>query len=393
MVGIQMQWSEIPRGAKAYIIYHTLIAPQTITWILLPLYMIYSGYSILKVGLFFTAINVASIPLTYLIGRIFNKYPLKTGLILINILEGAAYISYGSGTGKVTTITLSIGRIIDKISEMFYPIYRAYEQIIYPKDKYEEIFTWHLRLPGLSRIVTLPIFGYILGYIYNEPKYYRMTFIGFGLYTLLITIYIRYFLPDIKKKEEIASKEFTFKTNEFKFLILFETLLTLAWALAPEIVLINYIVFVLHKTVFEVTLIAVTTSLASILATYVSEKVPKEKGLQVIGAGMILNAVYASVMALSPPLWLVILAYALGEFGDTLWFPFYRAWMFKLIPKERASEIHATISSYRKLIALLAPFVSGVLATIKPTLPYATSLVLFLSIGALFIILRHKTKT
>jgi len=82
-------------------------------------------------------------------------------------------------------------------------------------------------------------------------------------------------------------------------------LLTLAWELAPELVLINYVVFVLHKTLFEVTLIACASSLASIIGTHASERAPKGKGFQAIGAGMLINAFYALIMALSSPFWLV----------------------------------------------------------------------------------------
>jgi len=38
-----MRWSEIPREAKAYMLYHTLIAPGLIVWILFPLYFMASG--------------------------------------------------------------------------------------------------------------------------------------------------------------------------------------------------------------------------------------------------------------------------------------------------------------------------------------------------------------
>lgn len=52
-----MRWSEIPREAKAYMIYHTLIAPGLITWTLFPLYLMMTGYSVLEVGAFFTIVT------------------------------------------------------------------------------------------------------------------------------------------------------------------------------------------------------------------------------------------------------------------------------------------------------------------------------------------------
>ena len=102
---------------------------------------------------------------------------------------------------------------------------------------------------------------------------------------------------------------------------------------------------------------------------------------------MFLNALYALLMALAPPLWAVLVVHALGDFGNTLWFPFYRAWMFKLIPKERASEFHAAISSYRKVISIIAPIVAGALASVHATLPYAFSLAFFALAGMIFALL------
>ncbi|WP_297090290.1 MFS transporter [Thermococcus sp.] len=387
-----MHWSEIPREAKAYMLYHTLIAPGLIVWILFPLYLMETGYSVLEVGAFFTAVNIIAIPLTYLFGRLFNRWDIKKGLIAIDVLDGIAYVLYGLAGGAMAPLMLFVGRTVEKLSTILYPLYRAYEQIIYPEDKYEEIFAWHLRLPEIARLITFPVLGYIFGYLYPGAESYRWAFLFFGLFSAVTVAYIRLFLPSVGREERITPEGFTFKAGEFKLLLAFEALLTLAWALAPELVLINYVVFVLHKTVFEVTLIACASSLASIIGTYASERVPKGRDFQVIGLGMFINAVYALVMALSPPFWLALAVYALGDFGNTLWLPFYRSWQFSLIPKERASEFHAAISSYNRLIGLVTPFIAGALASVHATLPYAASLVLFLVTGALFMWL-YKSRT
>jgi len=105
---------------------------------------------------------------------------------------------------------------------------------------------------------------------------------------------------------------------------------------------------------------------------------------------MFLNAFYALVMALAPPFWPVLAVHALGDFGNIFWFPFYRAWMFRMIPKEKASEFHAAISSYRKVIGIVAPFVAGALASLHATLPYAVSLAFFLLVGSMFELISKK---
>ena len=107
-----MRWSEIPRDAKAYMLYHTIIAPGLIVWILFPLYLMMTGYSILEVGAFFTIVNIASIPLTYLFGRAFNSWDIKKGLIAIDVLDGIAYVLYGLSKGAVAPVMPSQGGLL-----------------------------------------------------------------------------------------------------------------------------------------------------------------------------------------------------------------------------------------------------------------------------------------
>lgn len=390
---ISMRWSEVPRDAKAYILYHTIIAPQLIVWYLLPLYMMYSGYSVLEVGAFFTVVNIISIPLTYLIGKFFNEYPLKTGLILIDAIDGIAYILYGFAKGAIAPLMLFLGYTLEKISTMFYPLYQAYEQIIYPKEKREGLFAWHLRLPEISQLIGFLILGYLFGYVWTSLDHYRKAFILFGFFSLFTIAYLWKFLPKVGKEERISSQEFNFKINdEFKLLLLIEALFSLAWALAPEIVLLNYVIFKLNKTLFEVMLVEGVISLATILATYVSERIPKERGFRTISVGMFLISFYALIMSLSLPFAFVLVAYFIGRFGDSLSFPFYRSWVFSLIPDEKVSEFHSALASYRKIINLFTPLVAGFLASIKPTLPYFVSLILFVLLSMLFLYAEKAAK-
>jgi len=69
-----------------------------------------TGYSVLKVGAFFTAVNIASILFTYLFGRLFNLWDIKKGLIAIDILDGIAYVLYGLARGAIAPVVLFAGR-------------------------------------------------------------------------------------------------------------------------------------------------------------------------------------------------------------------------------------------------------------------------------------------
>jgi len=269
---------------------------------------------------------------------------------------------------------------------MFYPLYQAYEQIIYPKEKYEEVLAWHLRLPEVSQLFGFLFLGYLFGYVWNTVHHYRLSFLAFGLFSVVSVTYIILFLPRVDKRERVSPEGFVFKLDrEFLVLLLSEGILTLAWGLAPEFILLNYVIFILKKTIFEVMIIEALMSIATIFATYICERIRPNKKFMAIGAGVLLMSVYALIMALSPPLLLVIIAYFIGRFGDSLAFPFYRAWMFSLIPNEKASEIHAALSSYRRIISLIIPLIAGFIANIKATLPYFVSFFLFVFLGVIFL--------
>ena len=380
-----MRWHEIPREAKAYMLYHTLISPQLIVWYLLPLYMLRTGYSVLDVGALFTAANLAFVPLTYLIGRLFNRYPLKVGLILIDVLDGVAYVLYGLAQGALAPLALFWGRLLEKLSGLLYPLYQAYEQIIYPEDRYEEIYAWHLRLPEIGQLVSFLVLGYLFGYVWNMPQHYRLAFLAFGLFSVVSVAYLWVFLPPVNKTERITPEGWTFPSpRAYSFLLLIEGLYTAAWALAPDFVLLYYVVVHLKKTLFEVMVIEAGMSVMTVLATYVSERVPKARGTYAISVGLLLETVNVGVMSLAPSLAWALAAYALGRFGNALAFPFYRAWLFGFIPRERASEFHAALSSYNRAIGLAAPLLAGGLAYLHPALPYRISLLFLLATSVLF---------
>ena len=83
-----MKWKDIPLEARRYILYHTIVSPLLIAWYMLPAYMLMTGYSILEVGIVFTLINIISVPLTYLIGKAFDRIAVRHDLILIDALDG-----------------------------------------------------------------------------------------------------------------------------------------------------------------------------------------------------------------------------------------------------------------------------------------------------------------
>ena len=375
-----MKWCEIPASARRYILYHTIISPLLITWYMLPMYMFMTGYSVLEVGVIFTIVHVLSIPATYAVGRLFDRIAIRHGLILIDALDGVASILYGLAYGPIAPLMLSLGLLIEDITTIFYPLYQAAERILYPEDRMEEVFAWHIRLPEVSQLVGFLLLGYVFGYVLNTPHHYRLGFIAFGLTSAFTITYLLKFMPKLDVEERVSIEKFEFRVDrEFRLILVMEALITLAWSIAPEIVLLNYIVNVLGLTLFEAMVVEAAISVGAIAATYISEKISQTRRFDAIAVGYVLVSLWALIMSMNPPFTIVTLAYLIARFGEVLAFPFYRSWVLSKVPKEKASSILSALSSYRKLIALASPAVAGFLASIKPTLPYLVSLLLFIT--------------
>ncbi|ABM80854.1 putative pyrococcal protein [Hyperthermus butylicus DSM 5456] len=251
----------------------------------------------------------------------------------------------------------------------------------------EEIYAWHIRLPELSQLASFLILGYLFGYVLNTPSHYRLGFIAFGLASLLTTLYLVKFLPRLDAEERISVEGFKFRVDrEFKLILLVEALITLAWSLAPEIVLLNYIVNVLGLTLFEAMLVEAFISLGAILATYISKMLDRHHRFKAMAIGYSLVSLWALIMSQGAPFPLVLAAHFCKAWRGTR-LPIYRSWILSKIPREKASSLLSALSSYRKLIALASPAIAGSLAELNPTLPYYASLALF--IAATLALLAH----
>lgn len=387
---IYLKWSDIPDGARKYIVYHTIVSPLLISWYMLPAYMLMTGYSILEIGLLYTIVNILSIPLTYLIGKLFDRIAIRYGLILIDALDGVENILYGLSYSFLGPIMISLGLLMGRISRIFYPLYQVAEKLLYPKNRLEEVYAWHMRLPLVSEAIGFIVLGYIFGILFPNPFHYAIGFIIIGLSSIFTIMYLVKYVPKLDLKERI-SDIFTFKLDiEFKAILIIEALEILALSLAPEIVLINYMMISLNMGFFEVMLVIALSTLASLPATYLSEYIHPKHRFKVISSYFLMRMLWALIMFLVPNFYAILLANILAEFSNTLSLPFYRSWLFSKVPSNKAGSVLAGVSSFEKLISLIAPFVAGLLASIYPTLPYLTSLALFLTIVLILLLLERQ---
>ena len=111
---------------------------------MIPYDLLEEGYTVLELGIFFTAINVLSIPAKLLVGRYFTFHDVKKGLIFIDVLEATSLFFLYFAAGSLAPLFVGLSLLLSNLASTLYPLYQAYERAVYPEDKMKEELVWHL---------------------------------------------------------------------------------------------------------------------------------------------------------------------------------------------------------------------------------------------------------
>ncbi len=378
-----MRFSELSPEARRYIWYHTLVSPALIIWYALPFYLLKTGYSVLEVGLLFTTVQLLGIPLTLWLGRVFTRIDMRKGLMTIDLLGSISSLLYYLAYGPLAPIMVVAGGLIDEASSTLYFLYPAYERIIYPEDRMKEALAWHLRLPELAIIASYPVMGYILGYVCCEPQCFRMLFLFFAIYELLLIPYIYYYFKPVVLEEEAGEEGEDTSLRDYwrryKYYIIADVLFITAWTLAPGLALVYYVVEWLKGNMLHIALIEATISTATLTGTWITDRIGDSKAFKALQAGTIITIAGLALMISTKVFPLVLVAAYILRIGDTLVFVFRRTWLYSIMARSEASKVSAALSSIRRAIRVAGPTITGALALLDPRAPYIACLLLLAS--------------
>ncbi len=378
-----MRFSELSPEARRYIWYHTLVSPALIIWYALPFYLLKTGYSVLEVGLLFTTVQLLGIPLTLWLGRVFTRIDMRKGLMTIDLLGSISSFLYYLAYGPLAPIMVVAGGLVDEASSTLYFLYPAYERIIYPEDRMKEALAWHLRLPELAIIVSYPVMGYILGYVCCEPQCFRMLFLFFAVYELVLIPYIYYYFKPVVLEEEAEEKREDTSLRDYwrryKYYIIADVLFITAWTLAPGLALVYYVVEWLKGNMFHIALIEAAISTATLTGTWITDRIGDSKAFKALQAGTIITIAGLTLMISTKIFPLILVAAYILRIGDTLVFVFRRTWLYSIMTRSEASKVSAALSSIRRAIRVAGPTITGALALLDPRAPYIACLLLLAS--------------
>jgi len=374
-----VRFKELPVEARRYILYHTLVSPILITWYMLPFYLLMIGYGVLEVGVIFTIAQIIGIPATLILGKVFTHVDLRKGLMAIDLMGAISLACYYLAYGPLAPLMVIIGELVDNIAGTLYFLYPAYERIIYPEDRMKEALVWHLRLPELSIIITYPIIGYVLGYLCADVRCFRNAFLLFAIYELALIPYIFfYFKPVVLRSKEDKTRGINLKDvwNRYSLYIVADALFILAWSLTPGLALAYFVLKRLKGNMFHVALIEAVISTATLTSTYITDLIKSNRTFHALQIGTFVTIVGLSLMVATKNFALILIATYITRIGDALVFVFKRTWLYSIMTEEEASVMSAALSSIRRVISIVSPFVVGLLSYVDPRMPYVACLIL-----------------
>ena len=382
-----MRWSELPKSARYYILYHTMVAPLLFTWYMIPYDLLEEGYTVLELGILFTAIDVLSIPAKFLIGRYFTFHDVKKGLLFIDVLEFTSLFFLYFATGSLAPLFVGISLLISDVAGTLYPLYQAYERAVYPEDRMKEALVWHMALPEVATVLSYTLLGYVFGVLCPSLDCVRNSFLAFAVTDMMLALYIlRFFQPIVLKEEEeeesiLEDIKSLAKVLRGKLRLYFAAnmLYLLAWQFIPIFVVVNYIVEEYSGNLFHIALFEASISLATVASMFIVNKIPERYGFHTMMLSTIGVAIATLVFYVKPPFEILLLLGFITRMFDSAWFVFNRNWLFKTISREEAALVSTGISVLNSTVFLAMPLVTGTLAAMSPSLPYLVGFLLMIS--------------
>ena len=399
------EFKHFPLPAQRLIIYYTLGAPLLITTTIFPIYLFMLGYNVEEIGLLYTAFALIGALITFLFGNLLDRrITPKSGILAIETIGSVSSFIYA---GARSSFDILVGGSIEKGASVFSVAYQVYEKDAYPEEIREKVFSYHMAFPQLAVVVTYPIIGYLLSYVFTSLFSYRLLYFIDGLLALLLAVYVYICLPNIssilslkEKKEKFHFKDLKDKISRQLFFVgLGDIFIVTGFAFASGFILANYIYNILGFTVFYFVLLDVISGGISAIASAIVSGGNKKLRFKIIYGGILMMLLYSlTVYSLQffcftsvTNLILLFIATIVLEFGDTIYFIYERSYLYDSIPSEYRGTILGTLTSTFRVIYIGIPALVGFIANNFGALtPFLLQLIFF--IGALLLFFLSSKK-
>ncbi len=346
---------------------------------LLPVFMNKLGLSIVNAGIIFSIAAVFDVVLTYIISKFLDRISPNTGMTLDWITESLPALIYGFAS---TSFHFVLGAIAGRVTNVLNPVYKVYENEIFPEEQRSLIYTYHLITPEVFTIILYPLIGYLLTYKFTSIMAFRIIFWVCGIAYLFVSL-IPYKSLRWVKPIDISTEKTSIRFSKNLYMVaLAEIMVFVGFGFTSTLLTSYYILDKMNGTVMDIHLLEVVGALiilvTGLFTKNLNSKISEEKIAQY---GIIFLLVFAVLMIIARSYKIILVAYVFQAIGNTVWFPHHYSLLMKFVPKEKRGEFFGGISSLRKLIGMILPLVSGFLAkAFGFFVPFSLALICFVTV-------------
>lgn len=353
-------WDDLPIGSKRLIIYYTVSSIPYVANILFPLYLFVLGWEIILVGLLYSLAYLSSIIGSIIVGHLFDRgFQPKIAMFIIDFVAFISMIIYCLADSVwAIYLTTLVSNFVDPLTTA----YQTMEKELYPEDKMELVFSFHMALPNISQILGFVFFGALL-YFNPGLSGFRLVFLIAALLYLLSAVYILIYLPSSKPVQ--FSFEVIFRIpRDFYAYFVAELLIIFAYSIVPQFLLFNYIYNVWGFSATAVIIMTIPANISGYVGSVIAEKTKNTRlGLLIstVGLALIHIAYYFTVYATEALIIFVatLLFTFISYLFHTIWFVYHRSQIYRRIPDSAKGTIFGTISSARLVVFTATPFIAS----------------------------------
>jgi len=364
-------WKELPRAARDLIIYYTIATMMTPLEFFFNIFMFALGIEVEMVGILYAFhllfVMIFSIVFGYFIDiRVSPKY-------LIMIIDSIGIVTWILTALASSPFHFLLIYMVEALEIPFFVAYRALERDVYPQDKLNIAYKYHMIFPYLSQAIMTLVYGAMLEL--NLIIIYRILAIFGAILSLTLVIWVWKRIPPTTNVHLRKSRKLHLKiSRSLLFLAVAEILIIFTFNLAPFFILDNFLFNIVGVTPLGIALVYSTGAFLGFLGAVTYGELEEKGSLTRVAIGILLLSLGALTIYLMNYIKYVVLiaiiAMVLMYFGNSIWWIEHESLMMREVPEDVRGTFFGFLRTIRAIIIIPCPIIAILLIEINPLMPY-----------------------
>ncbi len=316
----------MPGYLKTYIYLNSLAAYTFLFFIISPLYAADMGLSIKTTGVIFSSVYAFQALMSYILGRLFEKYPPNFGIVF-----GRIVFSFGPLILALTRSPFyyTLALILASFFDIFFPAIPLLERAIIPPRLRDRVYIHLIAFGETAKFFALSIFLFV-----DQAQFYRYFFLSVFAAALVYSLVFIVKIPIVKSGSVVhEDQDLSIDRRTFLITMLNQLLVFLAFNFSSWIVISFYLKEILHGTTNDMVIFEMMFSIGCFLAFLFSKKFLKLSLRFRLVLGTFLMSLLFFLISV-PRMTIFYISNLVFGFGFTLWLSSKEPLKFLSAPKE-----------------------------------------------------------